>query len=511
MTTMATSADENLPRPVTVWTKLGQGIAILLKVITLRYVFDHENWKESPATRVRILLSFACLWAYLWIPVTLVLYNFWRFVFIFPYFCALVVIAVFAVLYLMYGRTRSALNLAFTITALVVFWFLLVNLPIFLFDGPIQPIHMIVWGVIWIIVIMATTLFLPIWMIAIRPNEIYYYEDRQVQPDGYHLVSRPRPLIDPNTYRALLACPRIPNDELDRFIDFNGPVYMRQTLLQKIDNADYVSRRMLHQLFHQIDHPTHPVDTVLWVSAMDKVWLMWDTSETVWCSINIRQLITRDGHPVDMHLQFGFAFDPNAIQRPEARLKLRDVRSRDDLKAQLLAKMEGTAKGIAQLYFIDLSLRDALTSGSVKNFGSTFVQKMTWTSMDGITIQSGTVQCVPILHQDVLEAEIQMQASRARALEETARVQALIDKIINQGVPPELLAGLLYLDRGGRNDYAALPPYTAKRGTIALPDPATGQLVHYPYGRQSADDADDDMSQQGGYGPTIGQNRPPER
>ena len=80
-------------------------------------------------------------------------------------------------------------------------------------------------------------------------------------------------------------------------------------------------------------------------------------------------------------------------------------------KAQLLAKMEGTAKGIAQLYFIDLSLRDALTSGSVKEFGSTFVEKMAWTSVDGITIQAGTVQCAPILHKDVLDAEVQMLAS----------------------------------------------------------------------------------------------------
>ena len=156
MTTMATSADENLPRPVTFWTKLGQVIANLLKVITLRYVFDHENWKESPATRVRILLSFACLWGYLWIATSLLLYTVSGASFSSSLiFCALVVIAVFTgSVPGMYGRTRSALNLAFTITALVVFWFVLVNLPIILFDGPIQPIHMIVWGTIWIVIIM---------------------------------------------------------------------------------------------------------------------------------------------------------------------------------------------------------------------------------------------------------------------------------------------------------------------------------------------------------------------
>jgi len=184
MTTMATSADENLPHPNTFWTKLGRGLVTLLKVIALRYVFDHENWKESPATRVRILFSFAFLWLYLWIPVTLLLYNFWRLVYIFPYFCALVVAFLFAALYLAYGRTRSALNLAFTLIAPVAFWFVLVNLPIFLFDGPIQPVYMIVWGGLWITVIMAAMLFMPLWKITIRPNEMYYYEDRQPQADA---------------------------------------------------------------------------------------------------------------------------------------------------------------------------------------------------------------------------------------------------------------------------------------------------------------------------------------
>ena len=484
MTMIATSADENLPQPVTFWTKLSQSVVSILKIITLRYVFNHENWKESPATRVRILLSFAFLWGYSWILTAILLYNFWRFIFIFPYFCALVVAAVFAGFYLAYGRTRAALNLAFTITALVIFWFVLVNLPIILFDGPIQPLYLSVWGLIWIGIITVASLFLPIWMIGIRPNEIYYYEDRQVEPDGYQLVSRPRPQIDPNTYRALIACPRITAEELDRFIDFNGPVYMRQGLLQKVDESDYVSRRMLQQLFHQIDHPSRPLDTVLWVSAMDRVWLMWDTGDTVWCSFHVRQLITRDGHPVDMYLQFGFAFDPNAIQRPETRLKLRDIRSRDELKDQLLAKIENAAKGIAQLYFIDLSLRDALTSGSVKNFGGTFVEKMAWTRLDGITVQAGTVQCTPILHKDVLEAEVQMLASRARALSETARVQALIDKIIMQGVPPELLAGLLYLDRGSYGENISLPPYPpqSRHHCPARPEHRpTGLLPLWPF------------------------------
>src|SRR5690606_31139523 len=64
-------------------------------------------------------------------------------------------------------------------------------------------------------------------------------------------------------------------------------------------------------------------------------------------------------------------------------------------------------------------------------------------------------------------AEVSMMASRARALEETARLQALIDKVLADGVPRELLAGLLYLESyGSANPF---PYRIPDRDTIMLP------------------------------------------
>ena len=487
MATIATSADEHLTGQPTAWDKFWGNVVELLRIISLGYLLSKNNWKENPGTRVRILASFALLWAYLWIPVAFAIYHYWRFIFIFPYFCALVIAFVFAMIFLSQGRKRAALNLAFTVSAILLFWFVIVNVPFILFSGPIEPIYMIIWGIIWIIATTAVMLFLPIWMIIIKPNEIYYYCDPQVEPDGYRLISRPRPLIDPSIYRVLVESPYFTREELDMFIDFNGPTYMRQQLVNKIDVTDMATRQNLLQLFRQIDHPARKPEAVLWVAAMDKVWLLWNLGDTVWCTVDIRQIITKDGHPVDMTLQFGFSFNPHNIQRPDARMNLGSVASRQALINQLRSKMEIVSGGIAQLYFIDLSLRDALTAGSVRDFGASFVEKMAWTAGDGITIKGSTVQCKPILHREVLDAEISMLASRARALDETARLQALVDKVMMQGVPPQLLAGLLYLDQSTRGDNNTLQVHSPDRDMLGLPDANAQQAARYMYQRFHGD------------------------
>lgn len=480
MATIATSADEHLTGQPTFWDRLWGSVVEFLRIVSLWYLFNKSNWKEKPGIRVRILISFALLWAYLWVPVTFAIDRFWRFMFIFPYFGALVITFVFVAIFLTQGRRRPALNLAFTIAAILLFWFVIVNVPFILFAGPIEPIYMILWGIFWIIASTAVMLFLPIWMIEIKPNEIYYYRDPQVEPEGYRLISRPRPLIDQTIYRALADSRYFTRDELDSFIDFNGPSYMRQQLASKIDPADIAARQNLLQLFRQIDQPSRKPESILWVAAMDKVWLLWNLGDTIWCTVDIRQIITKDGHPVDMSLQFGFSFNPHTIQKPDTRMNLGSVTSRRDLANQLRSKMEIVSGGIAQLYFIDLSLRDALTAGSVRDFGASFVEKMAWTAADGITIKASTVQCKPILHRDVLDAEIGMLASRARALDETARLQALVDKVMLHGVPPQLLAGLLYLDQSTRGDNNTLQVHAPDRDMLGLSD-AGQQAARYMY------------------------------
>jgi hypothetical protein len=191
--------------------------------------------------------------------------------------------------------------------------------------------------------------------------------------------------------------------------------------------------------------------------------------------------VTKDGHPVEIELCFTYSFDPEAIRKPEFRHSLSRIVSREQMIAVLSEVMEATAISEARLYFIHLPLRAALTQGSVEDFRRDFPQRMAPLQALGLLVQPEQTQCRPLIAPEVQRAEIEMLASRAHALADTARLQTLIEKVMLHGVPAELLGGLLMLDPHAASEPNRVYQLQANADLMALPEASPQQQARFIY------------------------------
>jgi hypothetical protein len=485
--------------PPTRWQQFWQWVIEKIWLLSGHYLLVKKNrdlWRERPDIRRKIMINIGWFWAYGWILASGAILLWWRFNYLLPFFSLGLAAGVFLFFYLVYGRTQTALTMAAFLSIVVIFWLLMVNIPVFLFganDVHLSPLALffadfggfyapyMLWGLGWIVFVYFVMLSMPIWMITIHYGEVYLVEDQHTYPDHFRLISRPSPKVDKEVINGLVAG-GLPRDLIDTFIRFNGPTYMRKPLADKIGpDADHVTRRMLQLLFEQAADRARTTAPVLWVSALDNERLIWDRKRSV--SVNdliIDQLVTKDGHPIKILLEFSCSFDPESIRKPEFRLGLVNIRSIQQMEDRIRAVISAGAISTARLYFIHLPLRDALTQGAIEDFRGDFPLLMEAFQSLGIVVNSASVLCRPVIDPEVQLAETEYLASRAAALKDTAKLQALIDKVMLHGVPPDLLAGLLFLDQSttGPNKAFQLKSETDIR---PLPEATNQQQARYLY------------------------------
>jgi hypothetical protein len=496
MSMMAQPADSDIQQQANWLRQQWERFVSLLRLLTGYYLlYRLELWRERPDIRRKVLINIASLWGYAWIAVSALVIMGWRYNYLLPMFSVLGVVFVFLLFFIAQGHDQSALTLAASMTAVFVFWLVMVNLPVFIYRGVdvhAAPLLMLfgsqlgaylpyaIWGLVWIVFIYIVMLSMPVWVIKINYGEVYLVEDSHIYPEGFRLDSRPSPKVDRSVIDALVAG-GIPKDLIDTFIRFNGPVYMRQTLVDKMGKEpDVVTQRNLELLFAQAADRSHTAPPILWVSALDNERLIWDRKRSVPVTVLIDQLVTKDGHPVKIELEFKCSFDPESIRSPEFRLGLKSIRSTDDMARRVEDVMRAGAISAARLYFVRLPLRDALTQGAVEDFRRDFPGLMAGFQSLGIVINPSSVSCRPVIDPEVQFEETRMLASRARALSETAKLQALIDKVILQGVPPDLLAGLLFLDQSTSGSNKAFQ-ISSDTDVLPLPEASNQQQARYLY------------------------------
>ncbi|NWG15287.1 MAG: hypothetical protein HXY41_01505 [Chloroflexi bacterium] len=297
-------------------------------------------------------------------------------------------------------------------------------------------------GTLMIYILVFISLFIPFWHVEIKPGQIYLLQ----KGSDVQYLKCPRPKVEKELIKQVVEA-GMRRDLLDNFLDFGGPDFMREELLDKVAQAE---RDKVRELFRQVDALENRPPGPRRVSALQDVWLLWDKSHVVNVSMKLEQIITREGSPVNMLLEFAFVFDPEAIRlNPEFRLSLPKWRSVEALEAVLQKALENAIRRIARQFFVTVPLQSALTIGSIDEFRRFLPGELNWTRPAlGITVKAETVQCTPIIHETVQEAETSMIASRAKAQADMARLQALLDQVMLAGVPPKLLAGLLLLEQG---------------------------------------------------------------
>jgi hypothetical protein len=394
-----------------------------------------KTWQMVPQSRVKILFYLARFWFFAWSGWVVLGYGegseprSWLFV-------PLVLGIVLTIGIVIFINWRPALTFA----SLALSWLVIVWLV-----G--SESWLVIWSVgsLSLLAVFGVALFIPMWHLEIRQTYVYLIEDDTPYSEGFALKSRPRPHLDAALQAELLAAGLTP-ELLDQFLSFGAPKFMYPQLAEKLKTH---SEALLQRLAEQMADPKNRETTHLYVSAMNRAKLVWDKSKKMSVNLRLDQVITEGGSPVNIQLQFDFIFDPEAIRSPEFRLLLPKWPSMNDLETVLKGAMEGSARKEVKLHFVNMPLDSALTKGSIERFREVLPGKLTWAKDAlGIAIRADSVQCSPIIHETVQEAETRMIAARAQAQADLARMKALLDHVILGGVPPKLLAGLMMVDQG---------------------------------------------------------------
>lgn len=354
----------------------------------------------------------------------------------------LVVIGAILLVWLLLDQRKTSLWVAGTALALFVLFTLVVS--IFLNPVMNQPGLLWAWGTLFIYLVGAIALFVPMWHVDIKPGEIFLIEDKQVKPEGFRLEKRPRPKVDPALLDAIKRA-GVPADRLDKFLDYGGPRFMREELVNTIRPQELPT---LQTFFRQVD--SNQPQVTLRAPAVRKFRLVWNRADVIRVGpMNIENLITKEGNTVAIELDFTGTYSPFDIREPEARMKLAEWESVDAMKKHHAELLAWKARRSAQHYFVDIPLQSALTDGSIKKFCARLEDELKWAKdVFGVAVKKEGVQCRPIIPTEVQQAETQMLASRPNAQAETARLQALLEQVFKYQVPPRLLAGLMMADRG---------------------------------------------------------------
>lgn len=480
-----------------IWDQMVRGVRLVIGY----YLWNKQYrslWRERPDVRQKILINIAFYWLFAWLLASGFIVQTWEFNFLLPFFSVFTALATFLALYLPHGRNRSALIMSGTVVIVLAFWLVMINVPVAVLRdverlpwllGNLMPLNdwgsYAIWGGLWIGLITLVMMWMPIWMIEIQYGEVFLVHDQSAE--GFHLSSRAGPKVDREVINTLVAA-GIPKDVINSFIHYNGPRYMRKVLVERAGpEIDMMTHRMLQTLFEQVADQKRTPPPVLWVSALDRERLLWDCKKSVPVALEIDQLVTKDGHPIKIALEFSCSFNPEAIRAPEFRLGLTNVPSVEAMQNRIETVMKAGAMSVARLYFIHLSLRDALTQGAVEEFRRDFPGLMAGFGAVGITVKPASVNCRPVLDRLIIEAETEMLASRARALAETAKLQALVEKVILHGVPADLLAGLMFVDQSTTGEYKSLQLQSDAGRMALLPEASNQQQARYLYQKFQGD------------------------
>ncbi len=396
-----------------------------------------KNWKTVPQARVIILLYLARFWFFIWSGWAILGYalgvdaRLWLLAMLLAGIITTVGLFIFK-------GTRPG----FAFLSLAAIWLILVAISCFTSGS-----WLVIWGIgsLLLLGIFAGSLFLPFWTLEVGQNDVYITEDKTYHNEGFMLKSRSGPTIDAQLRDKLIDA-GVPPDSLNRFLKFGAPRFMEAELKEKLKAG---SEPLFNQLWAQVDDPKHRAINIIHVAAMDRVWLLWDKGRKMTVNIRLDQVITEGGSPVNIQLQFDFAFDPETIRAPEFRLLLNKWKSMDDLETVLKGAMEGAARKEVKLHFVNIPLDSALTKGSIERFREVLAAKFSWSKDQlGIVVRADNIQCTPLIHETVQEAETKMIAARAQAQADLARMKELLNHVILGGVPPKLLAGLMMMDQG---------------------------------------------------------------
>lgn len=455
------------------------------------------TWQERPDKRVIILAAVALHGSVIWASAFIVMLFMPETRFVFP---PLALVGIIAFTGVVYGAATRAQMTAYRM-ALVAFglpftWLVALSIPLFTSQGLFlisYPLMHLFIGTLLIWVLWVVALFLPMWGTVVAYGEVYLIpQPAPVRGEDFRLYTRPTPTIPPDLTAALHQA-GIPPDMLLGFLHFNGPLHMRRLLDNRIQPGQ---AHLLTRLYALVDAQAG-ISTRLWLSAIAQMRLFWNTLESVDVDTTVREIVTRGGHPIDLRLTFKVRFDPTIITDAEFYMGLSRYRTREEVRAMLHGLLANAAAARIRQTFIHVDFNAALTQASVEQFSQDFPAHMAWVLNLGITVNPHSVQCNPVFTSRVLAAEEGLRASHAEAKSQIARVNALVDRVMHENIPRELLAAMMFFDQGDRltlNWPANVPlmtpaevysaqPASADAGT---PDTAPGQQASPPLFQASA-------------------------
>lgn len=419
-------------------------LAVLSLGMSLR-----ESWQERPGRRIAILAGVACYWSLGWLlaVAAMLLIPGAR-----PLFLplALALTGLFAAgVFAAAGGQATARRLALAALGLPGAWLLAMAALLYVNDGLFflrDPLLCLLAGWLLIGALWVLALLLPLWGTLVRCGEVYLIRQPiTVHAEGFTLHTRPVPTIPPELTAALHQA-GIPAHMLLNFLHFNGPQPARRLLNEQVGPGQ---QHLLAALYQTVDAQTAAA-APLWMSALNRVRLFWNTLDNIAMDITVREVVTEGGHPVDLRLRFVARFDPTIVADAEFYVALGDCQSRGALRQMLHALLARAAETVVQQAFIGVAWEAALADASVEDFRHQFLAQMDWTLNLGISVNPRTVQCSPVFTPRMLDAEEALRASRAEGRTQAARLNALVDRVMKEAVPRELLAAMMFLDQGER-------------------------------------------------------------
>jgi hypothetical protein len=403
----------------------------------------YKEQKNSPDARKKLLSSVGIIWAVFWTEWLIVAYI--RNYFVLPshelelyvvnLLFGLVATTLGVVAAWINGGQQIKTSLPFATT------FLLLGL---LWTAITLATAVVInrWTVTWFVGMVLTAVEVSfamsrkLWRIDFKRGQ--YYLDYRSGKEPLRII--PPPTISADLRKHLLQA-EIPENLLDKFLDYGGPSYMRPALREAMKPP---SDPLLDLLFQQVEAPESTTKISEWVSAQDDLISYWNKNEKIEICLDLKQVITQIGTPIQIVLRFNCYFNPEKIREPQFRAGLKKLKPAQDLKLIIRRAAEKTTRE----RFVELPLDSALTVGSINRFRQELPDKLAWLEHHfGVTVDPYSVMCRPNVATYVEQQEITMIGARAKAYAETAKLRTLLEQVLEAGVPPKLLAGLLMLDQ----------------------------------------------------------------
>ena len=376
-------------------------------------MWRNEDWMLGPDKRRTILSSLCLVWGLAWAVAAVLIQVGYDYHYLLPYFNGIIFTVFFIASYLILGRSRTSFVVTITLSIIYWFWVVLISLPLFFTDprpdlgvaflvprstAAVSIIAYTVWGWFWIAFSWLVMIFMPIWNLQIAHGQVFLV--------GKGYVSRPGVQIEPAIITQLVNA-GMNRKLIERYIHFDGPRYMHQQLWASVGNSvDATTHAAIHEFIRQVADPARRiVPPVLWFSAVDNVGVFWDKTQSLAFNkslatsmstsalppdsampvlsqphepqpgdaVVIDQLVTRDGHPIEVELKFSCSFDPEANSVPEFRRALNSAfKKGGNIRAILDSVVRARSIGVARTYFVELPLQSALTEGTIQRFRAEF-------------------------------------------------------------------------------------------------------------------------------------------